>query len=261
MPPKRHRTTTATVSTTLDSLRDKIRGFVDTANEEQLREVSRLIDRLSISNSGPFRLGDLPFDLLEYTAQNFFTPKEAAPLTRINSTLGEFFANVVWKRIVMTGGKISGKDVSSHALIRNARRIRHVNLSNIPQDFLVSLHFPNVTSITFDLDKSSGHVKTIMLEVGSSSSNMQLASRNLAALLDQISNKSRIRVKCSTFSKLSDEVVPFLPSLITKLNLIQNVPDQCMGMINRQYFYSSEDTLCPSMLQQSDILRLQDIHT
>ncbi|KAI8872036.1 hypothetical protein GQ42DRAFT_153944 [Ramicandelaber brevisporus] len=58
----------------------------------------------------------------------------------------------------------------------------------------------------------------------------------MAALLDQISNKSRIRAHCNSLVTLFDEVIPFLPSLITKLNLIQNVPDQCMGMINRQVF-------------------------
>ncbi|KAI8866423.1 hypothetical protein GQ42DRAFT_181337 [Ramicandelaber brevisporus] len=278
--------TPTAVSTALDSLRDKIRGFVDIASEEQLREVAQLIDRLSISNKAPFRLGDLPFDLLEYTAQTFFTREEAAPLMRINSTLGEFFANVVWKYIDMAGGKISGKDVSPHALIRNARRIRHVDLTDTHPGFIVSLYFPNATSIAFDLDKSfenmftlhlsqllnlrhvsitvldssddsiratavkwinsarnSEHVKTISFEIDDASDNQQVLSRNLAALLDQISNKSRIRIPWISLESLSDEIVPFLPSMLTELNLIQSVPEQCMGEVNRQVFGSNTTSI------------------
>ncbi|KAI8873804.1 hypothetical protein GQ42DRAFT_152425 [Ramicandelaber brevisporus] len=265
--------TPAAITTTLDSLRDKIRGFVDIASEDQLREVSRLIDRLSISNKAPFRLGDLPFDLLEYTAQNFFTPKEAAPLMRTSSALGEFFANVVWKYIYMNGTKISGKDVSSHALIRNARRIRHVDLTDTPPDLFVSLHFPNATWIAFDLDKSfenmftlhlsqllnlrhvmitvleksddsiiaiavkwinhirnSRHVKTISFEIDDASDNQQLASRNLVTLLGQISNKSRIRVQWISLNKLSDVIIPFMPSMLTFLDMSQSVPDRCIAV-------------------------------
>ncbi|KAI8867650.1 hypothetical protein GQ42DRAFT_53107 [Ramicandelaber brevisporus] len=274
------------VSTALDSLRDKIRSFADTADEEQLREVARLIDRLSISNSGPFRLLDLPFDLLEYTVQNFFTRKEAAPLMRINSTLGEFFANVVWKHIDMNGAKVCDKDVSSHALIRNARRIRHVWLTNTPPDLFVSLHFPSATWIVFDLDKSfenmftlhlsqlsslrrvgitikedsddsiiataakwinsnrsSGHVKTISFEIDDASDNQQVLSRNLAALLNHISNKSRIRIQWISLNKLSDEIIPFLSSILTILDISQSLPDRCMGMVNKQIFGSDSTSV------------------
>ncbi|KAI8873540.1 hypothetical protein GQ42DRAFT_176405 [Ramicandelaber brevisporus] len=278
--------TPTAVSTALDSLRDKIRSFVDTANEEQLREVSRLIDRLSISNKAPFRLGDLPFDLLEYTAQNFFTREEAAPLMRINSTLGDFFANVVWKYIDMNGVKISGKDVSSHALIRNARRIRHVWLADTPPDLFVSLHFPNATWIVFDLDESfenmftlhlsqllnlrrlditvkensddsiiatavkwinsnrnSGHVKMITFEIDDASDNQQLASRNLVTLLGQISNTSRIRTQWISLDMLSDEIIPFLPSMLTILDISQGLPDRCIGEVNKQVFGSTPTSI------------------
>ncbi|KAI8867891.1 hypothetical protein GQ42DRAFT_171363, partial [Ramicandelaber brevisporus] len=278
--------TPAAITTALDSLRDKIRSFVDTASEEQLREVSSLIDRLSISNNGPFRLLDLPYELLVYTAVRYFTRKEAAPLMRINSTLGEFFANVVWKHMDMVGAKIGGKDVSSHALIRNARRIRLVWLTDTPPDLFVSLHFPNATRIVFDLNesfenmftlhlsqllslrsmgitvkdssddsiratavkwinniRSSGHVKIISFEIDDASDNQQVLSRNLAALLDQISNKSRIRIQWISLNKLSDVIIPFMPSMLTFLDISQSLPDRCIGEANKQVFGSTPTSI------------------
>ncbi|KAI8866597.1 hypothetical protein GQ42DRAFT_165398 [Ramicandelaber brevisporus] len=133
MPPKRRRTTTAlstlsTLSTVLDSLRTKIRSFVDTADDEQLREVAQLIDRLSISNSGPFRLLDLPYELLEYTAERYFTRKEATPILPVNRVFNELFVNRVWKSIEFENMMADGSKVPKKALIKNIQRIRVVDL-------------------------------------------------------------------------------------------------------------------------------------
>ncbi|KAI8870812.1 hypothetical protein GQ42DRAFT_168802 [Ramicandelaber brevisporus] len=163
MPPKRRRTTTA-LSTALDSLRDKIHSFADTADEEQLREVAQLIDRLSISNSGPFRLFDLPYELLEYTAESYFTREEAAPILPVNKVFNELFANRVWKSIEFNNMMIHGRNVPQDVLVKNARRIRTVDLKYIKPDFSVSGYFPFATSITFQVKKDMEMMFTLHLE-------------------------------------------------------------------------------------------------
>ncbi|KAI8873801.1 hypothetical protein GQ42DRAFT_160270 [Ramicandelaber brevisporus] len=150
MPPQQRRTITA-ISTALDSLRDKIRSFADTADEEQLRGVAQLIDRLSISNNGPFRLLDLPYELLEYTAVRYFTREEAVPILPVNQVFNELFANRVWKSIEFNNMKVDDCEVSPVILMKNFRRIRAVELESIKADFFVSGYFQYATSIVFDL--------------------------------------------------------------------------------------------------------------
>ncbi|KAI8866598.1 hypothetical protein GQ42DRAFT_71932 [Ramicandelaber brevisporus] len=163
MLPKRRRTIT-TLSTVLDSLRAKIHHFADTAADEQLREVAQLIDRLSISNSGPFRLLDLPYELLEYTAERYFTRGEAVPVLPVNRVFNELFANRVWKSIGFNNMKMNGCIVSQDVLMKNARRIRSVNLWSITPDFFVSGYFQYATSITFRVEKDMETMFTFHLE-------------------------------------------------------------------------------------------------
>ncbi|KAI8873367.1 hypothetical protein GQ42DRAFT_170311 [Ramicandelaber brevisporus] len=164
MPPKRRCRTIAAFSTALDSLRDKIYNFADTADEEQPREVSQLVDRLSISNHGPFRLLDLPYELLEYTAERYFTYYEALPILPVNRVFNELFANRVWKRVELDSKMADGSKVPQNVLMRNTRRIRTVKLWSIKPDFLVSGYFAYVTSITFDLKEDVETMFTFHLE-------------------------------------------------------------------------------------------------
>ncbi|KAI8873800.1 hypothetical protein GQ42DRAFT_160269, partial [Ramicandelaber brevisporus] len=162
MPPQRR--TITTISTVLDSLRDKIHHFADTADEEQLREVAQLIDRLSISNNGPFRLLDLPYELLEYTAVRYFTYYETLPILPVNQVFNELFTSSIWKRVRFDNMKINGYDIPLDVLIRNVRRIRTVNLGLTEPDFFVSGYFHYATSISFELKDGMEKMFTLHLE-------------------------------------------------------------------------------------------------
>ncbi|KAI8868750.1 hypothetical protein GQ42DRAFT_179755 [Ramicandelaber brevisporus] len=163
MPPKR-RCTITKPSTSLDSLRDKIRRFADTADEEHLREVAQLIDRLTISNNEPFRLLDLPYELLEYTAQRYFTRKEAVPILPVNRVFNELFANSIWNSVEFDDMMVNGCIVSPVVLMKNARRIRSVKLWSIWPNSFVSTYFPFTTAITFELKDSMETMFTLHLE-------------------------------------------------------------------------------------------------
>ncbi|KAI8867860.1 hypothetical protein GQ42DRAFT_171398 [Ramicandelaber brevisporus] len=166
MPPKRRRATTAVsaISTALDSLRAKIHNFADTADEEQLREVAQLIDRLSSSNSGPFRLLDLPYELLEYTAERYFNRKEATPILSVNQVFNELFANRVWKSIGFDDMMVDECEVPMDVLMKNAKRVRIVKLWSIKPDFFVSGYFAYAKSISFDIKDGMEKMFTLHLE-------------------------------------------------------------------------------------------------
>ncbi|KAI8868590.1 hypothetical protein GQ42DRAFT_38638 [Ramicandelaber brevisporus] len=166
MPPKRRRTIAAvsTLSTALDSLRAKIHHFADTADEEQLREVAQLIDHLSSPNRNPLRLLDLPYELLEYTAERYFNRNEAVPVLPVNRVLSELFANSIWRCIESTDIPVSGYNLPHDALMKNVRRIRAVNLRSIKPDFFVSGFFAYATSITFQVEREMETMFTLHLE-------------------------------------------------------------------------------------------------
>ncbi|KAI8873475.1 hypothetical protein GQ42DRAFT_160498 [Ramicandelaber brevisporus] len=163
MPPKRRRTITKPY-TALDSLRAKIHSFADTADEEQLREVARLVERLSISNRGPFRLLELPHKLLEYTAQRYFTRHEAAPILPVNRVFNDLFANSVWRFVKFDNMRVNDCSVSPSMLMKNFRRIRTVDLVSFRPDSFVSGYFPFATVIAFDIRDGMEIMFTLHLE-------------------------------------------------------------------------------------------------
>ncbi|KAI8873366.1 hypothetical protein GQ42DRAFT_170310 [Ramicandelaber brevisporus] len=163
MPPKRRRAIAA-FSTAVDSLRDKNHHFVDTADEEQPREVSQLVDRLSISNHGLFRLLDLPYELLEYTAERYFTREEAAPILPVSRMFNELFANRLWRCITFDSKMANGSKAPKDVSMKNTRRIRTVKLWSTKPDFFVSGYFAYVTSITFDIKEEMEAMFTLHLE-------------------------------------------------------------------------------------------------
>ncbi|KAI8870166.1 hypothetical protein GQ42DRAFT_169309 [Ramicandelaber brevisporus] len=164
MPPKRRCRTIAAFSTAVDNLRDKIYSFANTADEEQPREVSQLVDHLSISNNSPFRLLDLPYELLEYTAERYFTRGEAVPILPVSRVFNELFASSVWKCVELDGKMADGSKAPKDVLIKNTRRIRTVKLWSIKPDFLVSRFFHYAASITFDIKEDMETMFTLHLE-------------------------------------------------------------------------------------------------
>ncbi|KAI8865370.1 hypothetical protein GQ42DRAFT_181942 [Ramicandelaber brevisporus] len=163
MPPKRRRTIIKP-STALDSLRAKIRSFADTADEEQLREVARLVDRLSISNSEPFRLFDLPYELLEYTAERYFTLEEAASFLSVNRVFSELFGNSTWKRLDFDDTMVDECEGSLDVLKKNLRRVRVLDLWSVKPGFSVSNYFPFATEIAFEVEDGREIMFTLHLE-------------------------------------------------------------------------------------------------
>ncbi|KAI8869061.1 hypothetical protein GQ42DRAFT_163690 [Ramicandelaber brevisporus] len=282
MPPKRRRTVAA-ISTALDSLRAKIHSFADTADEEQLREVAQLIERLSISNNGPFRLLDLPYELLEYTAERYFTRGEAAPILSVNQVFNELFANRVWKRVKFNNMKVDGCKVPPVILMKNVRRIRSVNLMFIKPDLFVSGYFHYATSIAFDLkegtemfilhleqmkclrqvalilnDKSNSAVYAAakwindsrrsghvqqIVICAASSSDSQQAIHVLTFLMGMIKSKKRIRLECGSLQLFPASVIQFMPATLTSLSVAEAIPTNCHGGINKQVFGTDPESV------------------
>ncbi|KAI8871023.1 hypothetical protein GQ42DRAFT_162289 [Ramicandelaber brevisporus] len=275
MPPKRRRTLTKP-STALDSLRDKIHSFADTADEEQLREVAQLIDRLSISNHGPFRLLDLPYELLESTAERYFTREEAASVLPVNLMFNELFANRVWKSVEFDNMNVNGRNVPMDVLMKNARRIRAVDLGSIEPDFFVSAYFPFATSIAFEVEDGTKkmftlhleqmkHLRRVALTIDLPTSVINAAAKwindshrsghvqqivikvayssgrhqsnyILSSLMNKIKFKKRIRLECESLQLLPANIIRCMPVTLTQLFIAQGTPKSCHCEINKQVF-------------------------
>ncbi|KAI8869406.1 hypothetical protein GQ42DRAFT_156240 [Ramicandelaber brevisporus] len=240
MLPKRRRTATAlsTLSTALDSLRAKIHSFVDTADEEQLRKVAQLIDRFNSSNNGPFRLLDLPYELLEYTAERYFTRKEAAPILPVNKVFNELFANRVWKRVRFDNMKVNGCYVPMDVLVKNAQRVRTVELVGfIEPDFSVSGYFRCATSIAFELKDDMEKMFTLHLEqmkclcqvsltINDKSYNVIDASAKWIDDSHRSGHVQQIMIS-AVYSPANRQVVPILASLMDKINFKKRIRLDC----------------------------------
>ncbi|KAI8871226.1 hypothetical protein GQ42DRAFT_154648 [Ramicandelaber brevisporus] len=259
----RQRHTIAALSTALDSLRAKIHHFADTADEEQLREVAQLIDRLSISNNGPFRLLDLPYELLEYTAERYFNRKEAVPILPANRVFSELFANRVWKSIGFDGMMVDGCYVPQNVLRKNALRVRNFGLWSIEPDSFVSDYFRYATSIVFELKDGMEKMFTLHLEQMKCLRRVTLAINDMpSSVIDtaakwidgnHFSGRVQQIVISAAYSSDSQQSNHILASLMDKIEFKKRIRVICTSL---QPFPASIVQFMPAALTQLFIAQM-----
>ncbi|KAI8871225.1 hypothetical protein GQ42DRAFT_154647 [Ramicandelaber brevisporus] len=259
----RQQSTIAALSTALDSLRAKIHSFADIADEEQLREVAQLIDRLSISNNGPFRLLDLPYELLEHTAERYFSRKESAPILPVNRVFNELFANRVWKSIGFDSIMVDGCYVPRDVLRKNALRVRNFGLWSIEPDSFVSDYFRYATTIVFELKEDMEKMFTLHLKRMKWLRQVTLAINDMpSSVIDTaakwIDDNRRSRhvqqiVINAAFSQESQQSNHILASLMDKIEFKKRIRVICTSL---QPFPASIVQFMPATLTQLFIAQM-----
>ncbi|KAI8865736.1 hypothetical protein GQ42DRAFT_88546 [Ramicandelaber brevisporus] len=149
MPLKRKRHTSVTSE---DELRTCAQRYLDTADSEQLRAVIDLVQRLGAASSGPFRLFDLPYELLQYTAETFFFRWEAVKLLTVNQAVHQLFADSLWRHISLAGTKLFGRGAQASGVTRYGSRVRSLQLPSIAPRFNIASSFLHVNTLSFKLE-------------------------------------------------------------------------------------------------------------
>ncbi|KAI8873888.1 hypothetical protein GQ42DRAFT_7859 [Ramicandelaber brevisporus] len=239
-------------------LRQHALRLLEAASYDQLRQVVKhLTSAAAVSDSSPFRLLDLPQDLLEYTAESFFKPSEAVKVLTTNHGIHTLFTNAIWRKITLNGVSLNDRP-APRSLMRYGRQVRQLDLQAIEPGFHLAGYFPHLRHLSFSivplvLDVFTlhiplmNHLKRVTLHIVENSKdavilaeewvnserhsghvpevdievshevNWEAIHSSLAKLLTGIKSLKRIRLSLETHSAVPDEIVPLLPSILKKL--------------------------------------------
>ncbi|KAI8873614.1 hypothetical protein GQ42DRAFT_176307 [Ramicandelaber brevisporus] len=250
--------------TTLEKeLRQRVNDHVATATVAQLRQILQLFeDPTAVNKLKPFRFLDLPYDLLEYTAEAFFTQTEATKALTVSKEFSQYFAKSIWRSFELTKATFYGCGAPL-SFFRYGKHVRQLKVYTVPESFHFPGFFPNVQHVSFEINSSTAEMFDVYLEFMTNLRRITLSitddSRDEADaavnwindkrhfLPNFISDRERVRLDLTAFEFIPEPVPQLLSAVLVKLDICQDQFDDCCGELNCQIFGGDETPVFPHL--------------
>ncbi|KAI8867343.1 hypothetical protein GQ42DRAFT_164854 [Ramicandelaber brevisporus] len=124
----------------------------------------RVDEPTDLVHVGPARLLQLPYELIEYTVEEFFTQGEAAHLITLNRAFFQLFSKKTWHKISLDGITLVGEWLPLEVLGRYGSHVRDLYIETYNPEADVSALFPHVAVLNFYMTDYFVEMFTVHLE-------------------------------------------------------------------------------------------------